>query len=137
MSTSVSSHETVSVSNLMCRPIALRKSLPNMISYRHPGELNNEAVTPFMCLPFTNSGSWMSSSQTDLEESNEPFAVVVNCLCKACFGIVPYGKAAVLIIVPVLPESQRAMRGLPRGIPCIDLTFISSAGVRSFVVLVC
>ena len=83
MLTSVSSHDTVSVSNLMCRPIALRKSLPNMMSYRHPGELNNEAVTPLMCLPFMNSGSWISSSQTDLEESNEPFAVVVNCFLKA------------------------------------------------------
>ena len=105
-----------------------RKSLPSMRSYRQSGELNSLACCLSM-LELPNSYSLMFFMITYSVVSKEPLAVVVITLCLDLIGIVPNGRALLLIRVVVDPLSSSASSGLAlRSMPCMNCTLLSRIG---------
>ena len=66
--------------------------------------------------------------------SKEPLAVVIITLCLDMVGIVPNGRALLLISVVVDPLSSSASSGLAlRGMPCMNCMLVNRIGATLLV----
>ena len=112
--------------------VFLRKSCPKMISYRHVGLPKSLASTPSTVLPFTNSRREISDKFTDSDVSSKlPLIVVVILFVFDMFGFAPGGKHLSCTMVPVLPVSNRHIRGRSNRIPPMYLILTIQTGAIS------
>jgi len=121
-------HWTVADSNSRLIFARWRKFLPSIRSYRQLGELNSLACCLSM-VQLPNSCSLMFFMMTYSVVLKEPLAVVVITLCLDRIGMVPNGRALLLISVVVDPLSSSVSSGLAlRGMPCMNCMLVSRIG---------